>query len=44
VRDGLYALGGYSGTGNLIGFIAGRAVAEHIAGGQSDDLELLQLR
>jgi gamma-glutamylputrescine oxidase len=44
VRDGLYALGGYSGTGNLIGLIAGRAVAEHIASGQSEDLELLQLR
>jgi gamma-glutamylputrescine oxidase len=43
VRDGLYALGGYSGTGNLIGLIAGRAVAERIAGGQSEDLELLQL-
>jgi gamma-glutamylputrescine oxidase len=44
VRDGLYALGGYSGTGNLIGLIAGRAVAERIATGQSGDLELLQLR
>jgi gamma-glutamylputrescine oxidase len=44
IRDGLYALGGYSGTGNLIGLIAGRAVAEHIASGQSKDLELLQLR
>jgi gamma-glutamylputrescine oxidase len=44
VRDGLYALGGYSGTGNLIGLIAGRAVAEHIQSGQSADLELLQLR
>jgi gamma-glutamylputrescine oxidase len=44
VRDGLYALGGYSGTGNLIGLIAGRAVAERIASGQSEDLELLQLR
>jgi glycine/D-amino acid oxidase-like deaminating enzyme len=37
-REGLYALGGYSGTGNLIGFVAGRAVAELIAGGRSDDL------
>jgi gamma-glutamylputrescine oxidase len=44
VRDGLYALGGYSGTGNLIGLIAGRAVAERIAGGRSEDLELLELR
>ena len=44
VRDGLYAVGGYSGTGNLIGLIAGRAVAEQIAGAESRDLELLQLR
>jgi gamma-glutamylputrescine oxidase len=44
VRDGLYALGGYSGTGNLIGLIAGRAVAERIASGASGDLELLALR
>jgi gamma-glutamylputrescine oxidase len=43
IDEGLYALGGYSGTGNLIGFIAGRAVAEKIATGQSDDLELLSL-
>jgi gamma-glutamylputrescine oxidase len=43
VDDGLYALGGYSGTGNLIGFIAGRAVAEQIATGESDDLALLSL-
>lgn len=41
VEDGLYTLGGYSGTGNLIGFIAGRAVAELIATGDSDDLRLL---
>jgi glycine/D-amino acid oxidase-like deaminating enzyme len=44
VRDGLYALGGYTGHGNLIGLIAGRAVAERIAGGQSSDLDLLRLR
>jgi glycine/D-amino acid oxidase-like deaminating enzyme len=43
VEDGLYALGGYSGTGNLIGFIAGRAVAEKIATGESSDLDLLAL-
>lgn len=43
IDDGLYALGGYSGHGNLIGFIAGRAVAEKIATGKSDDLELLAL-
>jgi len=44
VRDGLYAVGGYSGTGNLIGLIAGRAVAERIVTGRSEDLELLELR
>jgi gamma-glutamylputrescine oxidase len=43
LQDGLYALGGYSGTGNLIGFIAGRAVAEKIATGASSDLDLLAL-
>lgn len=43
IDDGLYALGGYSGTGNLIGYIAGRAVAEQIVSGRSDDLELLAL-
>jgi gamma-glutamylputrescine oxidase len=41
--EGLYALGGYSGTGNLIGYIAGKAVAEQIASGRSDDLDLLAL-
>jgi gamma-glutamylputrescine oxidase len=41
VREGLYALGGYSGTGNLVGLIAGRAVAERIATGESEDLDLL---
>jgi gamma-glutamylputrescine oxidase len=44
IDAGLYGLGGYSGTGNLIGFIAGRAVAEQIATGASDDLELLGLK
>lgn len=43
VEEGLYALGGYSGTGNLIGFIAGRAVAELIATGASSELDLLAL-
>jgi gamma-glutamylputrescine oxidase len=43
IDERLYALGGYSGTGNLIGFIAGRAVAEHIATGRSSDLHLLAL-
>jgi glycine/D-amino acid oxidase-like deaminating enzyme len=42
VREGLYALGGYSGTGNLIGFIAGTAIAELIATGKSSDLDILR--
>ena len=32
-EDGLYVLGGYNGTGNLNGFVAGRIVAELIARG-----------
>jgi len=43
VEEGLYALGGYSGHGNLIGFIAGRALAELIATGASSDLGVLAL-
>jgi gamma-glutamylputrescine oxidase len=39
-RDGLHVLGGYSGTGNLIGYVAGTAVAEKIATGHSGDIAL----
>jgi gamma-glutamylputrescine oxidase len=39
-RDGLHVLGGYSGTGNLIGYVAGTAVAERILGGPDDDVGL----
>jgi gamma-glutamylputrescine oxidase len=39
-REGLHVLGGYSGTGNLVGFVAGRAVAERIATGHSADVGL----
>jgi glycine/D-amino acid oxidase-like deaminating enzyme len=39
-REGLHVLGGYSGTGNLVGFVAGEAVAERIATGHSADLGL----
>jgi gamma-glutamylputrescine oxidase len=39
-RDGLHVLGGYSGTGNLVGYVAGNAVAERIATGHSDDVGL----
>jgi len=31
-------LGGYSGTGNLIGYVAGGAVAERIATGHSEHI------
>jgi glycine/D-amino acid oxidase-like deaminating enzyme len=41
--EGLYALGGYSGHGNLIGFMAGRALAEQITTGRSSDLDVLAL-
>jgi glycine/D-amino acid oxidase-like deaminating enzyme len=39
-RDGLHVLGGYSGVGNLIGYVAGNAVAERIATGRSEDVAL----
>ncbi len=39
-RDGLHVLGGYSGTGNLVGYVAGGAVAERIATGRSEDVAL----
>jgi gamma-glutamylputrescine oxidase len=39
-RDGLHVLGGYSGTGNLVGYVAGTAVAERIATGRCEDLAL----
>jgi glycine/D-amino acid oxidase-like deaminating enzyme len=39
--DGLFAAGVYGGVGNLIGFLAGRAVAELAATGESEDIELL---
>ena len=39
-EDGLYVLGGYNGTGNLNGFVAGRVVAELIARGNAPDADL----
>ncbi len=39
-EDGLYVLGGYNGTGNLNGFVAGRIVAELIARGDAPDADL----
>ena len=38
--DGLYAAGGYNGSGALNGFVAGRIVAELIADGSSPDADL----
>ena len=42
VRPGVWAIGGYSGTGNVIGAICGRAVAEVVATGHAADRELFQ--
>ena len=39
-REGLHVLGGYSGAGNLVGYVAGNAVAERIATGHSEDVGL----
>jgi gamma-glutamylputrescine oxidase len=39
-EDGLYVLGGYNGTGNLNGFVAGRIVAQLIARGNAPDADL----
>jgi glycine/D-amino acid oxidase-like deaminating enzyme len=39
---GLYALGGYCGSGNVNGWVAGRIVADLIANGQSPDEDLLE--
>ena len=39
-HDGLYAAGGYNGTGNLNGFTAGRIISELLATGASADAGL----
>jgi glycine/D-amino acid oxidase-like deaminating enzyme len=39
---GLYALGGYCGSGNVNAWVAGRIVADLIANGQSPDEDLLE--
>jgi gamma-glutamylputrescine oxidase len=36
-RPGLWVAGGYSGTGNVPGFLAGRELADTIAGAKADD-------
>jgi gamma-glutamylputrescine oxidase len=42
VRPGVWAVGAYSGTGNVIGALCGRAVAEIITRGRSDVAALLR--
>jgi gamma-glutamylputrescine oxidase len=42
VREGVWALGGFDGTGNVIGAILGRAVAERVAGRPAPDLDLFE--
>lgn len=37
VRPGVFAIGGYSGTGNVVGAICGRAAAEVVATGRAAD-------
>jgi glycine/D-amino acid oxidase-like deaminating enzyme len=42
IEPGLWAIGGYSGTGNVVGALAGRAVAAASSGRRSPFLELLR--
>jgi glycine/D-amino acid oxidase-like deaminating enzyme len=42
-RPGVWAIGAYSGTGNVIGALCGRAVAEIITRGRSETAELFVL-
>lgn len=41
--DGLYAMGGYCGTGNITAWVAGRIVADQIATGASADADLFAM-
>lgn len=41
VRDRVYALGAYCGTGNIVGRLCGRAAAQMVAGERSEWAELL---
>jgi gamma-glutamylputrescine oxidase len=41
VRPGVWAIGGYCGTGNVIGALCGRAVTEILITGSSQTAELL---
>lgn len=40
VRPGVWAIGGYSGTGNVVGAICGRAAARMVVEGRSQDREM----
>ena len=42
VRDRVWALGGYSGTGNIVSRLCGRAAARLICGGKSEWADLLR--
>jgi len=42
VRPGVWAVGGYNGTGNIVGALCGRAAARRVCGLPSDWLELLR--
>lgn len=42
VRSGVWAIGAYSGTGNVVGALCGRAVAEMIVRGRSELAQLLR--
>jgi gamma-glutamylputrescine oxidase len=41
VRDGVWAAGGYNGTGNVVGSICGRGIAQLAVAGRSPLLEVL---
>jgi glycine/D-amino acid oxidase-like deaminating enzyme len=41
IRPGIWAVGGYNGTGNIVGALSARAVVELIAGGRSAFAALL---
>jgi gamma-glutamylputrescine oxidase len=42
VRENVWAIGGYCGTGNVVGALCGRALAEHITTGKSEVWRLLK--
>lgn len=42
VRPGVWAIGGYCGTGNVVGAMCGRAVAQGLVNGASELLDLLR--